>query len=238
MASRSSCFTVWRFRFFAFAKPPPSNCMSASFAGSSSTSSSTYSKSSSILASKSLNARTSMKSPFFFGKLSHMSSSSSSARSSDESISSISEISLSDSKDNRLFSSHACLKSCVISTFSLPPPADGVARPSVLGPIGLSSSYSVPYSSSGAFPAFLACSSSNCFHKGFSGTGTLSVRVPYLISCLGLRTLVLKSCTFTPIAGASSKSCSSLRLRRSSASRSSSNNSDGGATASCQRNAS
>ena len=136
----------------------------------------------------------------------------------------------------------------------------------------------LPYSSSGTFPAFLACSSSNRFHKGFSGTGTLSVwptqtcqewtsatdsccqllnlintcfmcmhmyiyiymytyvyifflmncgicaapafqafcislnqagiaRVPYLISCLGLRTLVLKSCTFTPIAGASSKSC-------------------------------
>lgn len=105
--------------------------------------------------------------------------------------------------------------------------------------------------SSGALPAFLACSSSNCFHKGFSGVGTWSVwrnksnvkqdlssavkvqscwseyrshtdcqllisnpckqagvaRVPYLISCFGLRIVVFRSCTFTPIAGASSRSC-------------------------------
>ena len=46
---------------------------------------------------------------------------------------------------------------------------------------------------------------SNMLHKLLNQAGI--ARVPYLISCLGLRTLVLKSCTFTPIAGASSKSC-------------------------------
>ena len=52
-------------------------------------------------------------------------------------------------------------------------------------------------------PPFHTCCINN--NKSLNQAGI--ARVPYLISCLGLRTLVLKSCTFTPIAGASSKSC-------------------------------
>mmetsp|Transcript_48914 Transcript_48914/g.115035 ORF Transcript_48914/g.115035 Transcript_48914/m.115035 type:complete len:208 (+) Transcript_48914:1211-1834(+) len=78
--------------------------------------------------------------------------------------------------------------------------------------------------------------SSASFHGGFWYSGTLSVRVPYIIFCFGLRALVLNRSTCTPTAGASSSSCSSSKLFMSSRPcSSSSNTSDGGATASCQR---